>query len=85
MAEGDNTYHALFTSHHLVSQSKRRSLQQWSSSLSIHGFAKIGYPGIIYAEGPHTKLDEFVANELEDVQVRETVKAIGMQCVGYAI
>lgn len=55
-------YHALFTSHHLISPNKRRSLQQWSSSLSITGFAKVGYPGIIYAQGQQENLEEFVAN-----------------------
>ncbi|KAG1783412.1 hypothetical protein EV702DRAFT_1191837 [Suillus placidus] len=44
-------YRALLTSHHLVSPTKRRSLQRWSSELSISGFAKVGYTGIIYAQG----------------------------------
>jgi hypothetical protein len=55
-------YHALLTSHHLVSSQKRRSLQQWSSDLSILGFAKVGYPGIIYAQGVQAAVEEFVAN-----------------------
>jgi len=55
-------YHALLTSHHLVSPRKRRSLQQWSSDLRISGFAKVGYPGVIYAEGTQGNVDEFVAN-----------------------
>ncbi|KAF9237076.1 hypothetical protein BU15DRAFT_49279 [Melanogaster broomeanus] len=55
-------YHALLTSHHLVSPTKRRSMQQWSSELGITGFAKVGYPGIIYAEGPQHGVEEFVAN-----------------------
>ncbi|KAF9078643.1 hypothetical protein BDP27DRAFT_1309935 [Rhodocollybia butyracea] len=55
-------YHALFTSHHLVSPTKRRNLQQWSSSLSIRGFSKVGYPGVIYAEGEHEDVQEFVDN-----------------------
>lgn len=58
----DQPYHALFTSHHLISLNKRRSLQEWSSSLSIAGFAKVGYPGIIYAEGDRENLEEFVRN-----------------------
>jgi len=39
-----------------------RSLYQWSTSLSFTGFAKLGYPGVIYAEGPRENLEEFVAN-----------------------
>ncbi|KAJ3774685.1 hypothetical protein FB446DRAFT_685721 [Lentinula raphanica] len=53
-------YHALFTSHHLVSPTKRRNLQQWSSSLSCYGFAKVGYPGVIYVEGIQENIEEFV-------------------------
>ncbi|KIL60866.1 hypothetical protein M378DRAFT_167690 [Amanita muscaria Koide BX008] len=55
-------YHTLLTSHHLVSITKRRSLQEWSSSLSISGFAKVGYPGVIYADGERDDVQEFVAN-----------------------
>ena len=55
-------YHALFTSHHLISPTKRRSLQHWSSSLSLAGFAKIGYPGVIYAEGERRNIEGFVDN-----------------------
>lgn len=55
-------YHALFTSHHLVSPNKRRSLQHWSSSLSLTGFAKVGHPGVIYAEGARSDIEEFVGN-----------------------
>ncbi|KAJ4490056.1 hypothetical protein J3R30DRAFT_3418468 [Lentinula aciculospora] len=56
------TFHALFTSHHLVSATKRRNLQQWSSALSLSGFAKVGYPGIIYAEGTQESVREYVDN-----------------------
>jgi acylphosphatase len=55
-------YHALLTSHHLLSPNKRRSLQQWASSLSITGFAKVGYPGVIYAQGQQDNVEEFVVN-----------------------
>ena len=53
----DSTFHVLFTSHHLISTKKRKSLQQWLS-----GFAKTGYPGVIYAQGTQENLEEFVAN-----------------------
>lgn len=55
-------YHALLTSHHLVSTQKRRAIRQWSSDLSISGFAKVGHPGVIYGEGAKENLEEFVAN-----------------------
>lgn len=55
-------YHALLTSHHLISPNKRRSLQSWSASLLIAGFAKVGYPGVIYAQGQRENVEEFVAN-----------------------
>lgn len=55
-------FHALFTSHHLISPKKRRALQQWSSSLAVMGFAKVGYPGVIYAQGERSSVEEFVAN-----------------------
>ncbi|KAG6843141.1 hypothetical protein H0H93_002087, partial [Arthromyces matolae] len=55
-------YHALLTSHHLISPNKRRSLQNWSASLSISGFAKVGYPGVIYATGQKDDIEEFVGN-----------------------
>ncbi|THV02296.1 hypothetical protein K435DRAFT_775649, partial [Dendrothele bispora CBS 962.96] len=55
-------YHALFVSHHLVSPKKRRSLQGWSSSLHIFGFAKLGYPGVIYVQGAKEDVEEFVEN-----------------------
>jgi len=55
-------YHALLTSHHLISPNKRRSLQQWSSTHSLTGFAKVGHPGVIYCEGAQAQVEEFVAN-----------------------
>ena len=55
-------YHVMFTSHHLVSPHKRRSLQEWSSSLRLSGFAKVGYPGVIYAQGDRESVEEFAAN-----------------------
>ncbi|KZT02047.1 uncharacterized protein LAESUDRAFT_745174 [Laetiporus sulphureus 93-53] len=55
-------YHALLTSHHLKSPNKRRSLQQWHNELSLTGFAKVGHPGVIYAEGEQAQVEQFVAN-----------------------
>ncbi|KAI5885279.1 uncharacterized protein SCHCODRAFT_02593693 [Schizophyllum commune H4-8] len=53
-------FHALFTSHHLVSPTKRRNMQSWTASLNISGFAKVGYPGVIYAYGPKDAVEDFV-------------------------
>ncbi|KAK7695149.1 hypothetical protein QCA50_002339 [Cerrena zonata] len=60
--EDSSSYHALLTSHHLVSPTKRRNMQHWSSQLSISGFAKVGYPGVIYCQGDREQVEEFVAN-----------------------
>ncbi|KIK48554.1 hypothetical protein CY34DRAFT_798057 [Suillus luteus UH-Slu-Lm8-n1] len=48
--------------HHLVSPTKRRSLQRWFSKLLMSGFAKVGHPGVIYAQGSQESIQEFVAN-----------------------
>ena len=53
-------YHALFVSHHLKSPQKRRSLSQWSHELALAGFAKVGYPGVIYCEGAQADVEDFV-------------------------
>jgi len=61
-ASPERMYHALLSSHHLISPTKRRNMQSWSSQLSVTGFAKVGYPGVIYCEGLQTNVEEFVAN-----------------------
>ena len=81
-------YHALLTSHHLISPTKRRSMQRWSSEFSLTGFAKVGYPGVIYCAGEKENVEEFVGKvkgmqwlalrvrfveELEDARGHETV------------
>ncbi|KAL4070326.1 hypothetical protein J3A83DRAFT_4188391 [Scleroderma citrinum] len=53
-------YHALLTSHHLMSATKRRLMRQWSSELTLSGLAKTGHPGVIYTEGGKENVDEFV-------------------------
>ncbi|KAF4604481.1 hypothetical protein EYR40_003255 [Pleurotus pulmonarius] len=58
----DPQYHALLTSHHLISPAKRRSLQQWAAALSVCGFAKVGYPGVMYVCGARGDVEEFVRN-----------------------
>ncbi|KAJ9123715.1 hypothetical protein QFC24_003489 [Naganishia onofrii] len=59
--------HLLFTSHHLLSPTKRRLLNSLSSSLHLKGFGKVGYPGIIFAQGDLTDLEEF-AREVKSWQ-----------------
>jgi len=53
-------YHALLTSHHLISPTKRRNLFHLSTNLTVAGFAKIGYPGIMYAQGDREAVEAFV-------------------------
>ncbi|KIO19194.1 hypothetical protein M407DRAFT_223533 [Tulasnella calospora MUT 4182] len=53
-------FHAMLSSHHLISPQKRKSLLKWSQELNLNGFAKVGYPGIIYAEGTKGEVEEFV-------------------------
>lgn len=42
-------------------------MQLWSSQLQITGFAKVGYPGIMYAEGAKDNVEEFV-NKIKAMQ-----------------
>ncbi|KAG8980268.1 hypothetical protein FRB90_007701 [Tulasnella sp. 427] len=53
-------FHALLSSHHLISPQKRKSLLKWSQELALGGFAKVGYPGIIYAEGKKEDVEDFI-------------------------
>ncbi|KDQ12389.1 hypothetical protein BOTBODRAFT_34694 [Botryobasidium botryosum FD-172 SS1] len=62
-AQDTACYHALLSSHHLISPEKRRSLSSWSRSLHLSGFAKVSYPGVIYVEGGRgskASIEEFV-------------------------
>lgn len=59
--------HLLFTSHHLLSPTKRRLLSSLSSSHHLKGFGKVGYPGIIYAQGDLPDLEDF-AREVKSWQ-----------------
>lgn len=54
-------FHALLTSHHLISSQKRRSFKKWSEEHSLSGFAKIGYPGVIYCTGCQPDVQAFVS------------------------
>lgn len=61
-ASAQDRWHALLTSHHLVSPTKRCNMSQWASSLHLNGFAKLGYPGVIYIEGSREAVEEFVGD-----------------------
>jgi len=45
-----------------VSPTKRRNLQRWSSEYHLDGFEKLGYPGIIYAQGSKDDVEDFAEN-----------------------
>lgn len=53
-------HHALLTSHHLLSKTKRKDFIALSSQLSLTGFSKVGHPGIYYAMGTEGNLKEWL-------------------------
>lgn len=53
-------HHALLTSHHLLSKTKRKEFIALSSQLSLTGFSKVGHPGIYYAMGREESLKEWL-------------------------
>lgn len=59
--------HILFSSHHLLAPSKRKDLHSLSHQLHLVGFAKVGYPGIIFAQGDYDDLQDF-AREVKSWQ-----------------
>jgi hypothetical protein len=58
--EDNKPHHALLTSHHLLSSTKRKDLISLSSQLSLVGFSKTGHPGIYYAIGTKDDLGEWI-------------------------
>ncbi|EKC97737.1 hypothetical protein A1Q2_07936 [Trichosporon asahii var. asahii CBS 8904] len=56
----DEPHHALLTSHHLLSKTKRKDFIALSSQLSLTGFSKVGHPGIYYAMGTESNLKEWL-------------------------
>lgn len=58
--QDDRPHHALLTSHHLLSPTKRKDFISLSSSLSLVGFSKTGHPGIFYAIGTKDDLEEWI-------------------------
>lgn len=53
-------HHALITTHHLLSPTKKKLLHQLSSELNLVGFSKTGHPGIMYATGEKEEIDEWL-------------------------
>ena len=37
-------------------------MAHWASQLHVSGFAKVGHPGVMYAEGAREDVEEFVQN-----------------------
>ncbi|GMK53975.1 hypothetical protein CspeluHIS016_0105610 [Cutaneotrichosporon spelunceum] len=52
-------HHTLLTSHHLLSNTKRKNLLSLASQLSLTGFSKVGHPGVYYAIGEREDLEEW--------------------------
>jgi len=50
----------LIYSHHIIAKSKRKNLIDLSHSLSLGGYVKIGWPGIIIIEGLNENCIEFI-------------------------
>lgn len=60
-APDDNKpHHALLTSHHLLSKTKRKDFLALASQLSLTGFSKVGHPGVYYAVGTPENLKEWL-------------------------
>ena len=47
--------------HHLLSSKKRRDIRHWAEELSMRGFVKCGYPGILVVEGLAPDLHEYLS------------------------
>ncbi len=46
--------------HHIKSSKKKASIAAWSSELNTRGFAKPGYPGVLFVEGEKGDVDELL-------------------------
>lgn len=47
-------------SHHIISSTKRACIREWVKELTLGGFSKIGWPGVIIVEGAEVDVQEFV-------------------------
>ena len=48
-------------SHHIIAPAKIRAIRQWAAELALGGFVKIGWPGLIVAEGSEENVKRYVA------------------------
>ena len=48
-------------SHHIIAPAKIRAIRQWAAELALGGFVKIGWPGLIVAEGSEENVKKYVA------------------------
>ncbi|OQR82445.1 conserved protein with YSHH motif SOme fused to polo box [Achlya hypogyna] len=46
--------------HHIIATSKRRVVIEWAKELGLGGYSKIGWPGVIIAEGPEPHVAEYI-------------------------
>ncbi|KAF0696150.1 Aste57867_13066 [Aphanomyces stellatus] len=46
--------------HHIIAPGKRQVVKDWAKELGLGGFAKIGWPGVIIAEGIEAYVAEYV-------------------------
>jgi len=57
----------LIWTHHLLSTQKRKFIRDRSNSLSLAGYSKPGYPGVIVVEGTSEHVDLFI-QELKELR-----------------
>eukprot|EP01135_Chromosphaera_perkinsii_P007572 Nk52_evm28s914 gene=Nk52_evmTU28s914 len=50
----------LFWMHHIKSTTKRKNIIAWSNELSLRGYSKPGYPGIVVVEGENEDVSEYI-------------------------
>ncbi|KAH9115567.1 hypothetical protein LEN26_000765 [Aphanomyces euteiches] len=46
--------------HHIIAPGKRQVVKDWAKELQLGGFSKIGWPGVIIAEGIEAYVQEYV-------------------------
>ena len=51
---------ALFTFHHILARSKKKSIMENSKDLHLSGICKVGYPGLLAVEGEGQTVKDFI-------------------------
>lgn len=60
MTVGSGTYgRALLIFHHILSSQKKKTIGESARVLNIYGICKVGYPGMLVAEGQESELKEY--------------------------